>query len=538
MLQPMIGSKIRDRRRALGVAQRALAQRVGISASYLNLIESNRRGIAGGLLKRIAEELNASVDEFDGAAERHLVADLVELGAASVIGSPGLDASSATDLVAGHPEWARALVALHRAYRDRDQAVMALSDRLNQDPFLGEAVHSLLSKVAAISSVCEILGSEATLGPEQRERFLRIVGEDSRQLGHVASALAHFFDKAHTSMRSAAPNEEVDDFVAEHDAHFPRLEKVADELRGAFAVGAQGLEAALVDFLKRAHGVEVRRVRLDDAKPSDPALAFDEAQRILMLPDTTPGSMRRFELARLACTLGSSDAIDGELSRATSLTSAASTTLVRRLLQAYVAGAVLLPYDEFLAAATAWRYDIDRLGQRFGASFEQVCHRLVTLRRPGAEGIRFGFVRADPAGHITKRFPLPDLPWPRFGACPLWAVYAAFREPGMQQRQLVEFPNGTRYFFFARAIEKWRCAFGEPQRFVSVMLACNALHADRLVYADGLNLASGAPAVPVGPHCRLCVRRHCASRQEAPIVHVEPGLDRPQALAHRHRNEG
>lgn len=42
------------------------------------------------------------------------------------------------------------------------------------------------------------------------------------------------------------------------------------------------------------------------------------------------------------------------------------------------------------------------------------------------------------------------------------------------------------------------------------------LHADQLVYGDGLNLSTAAPATPVGPTCWLCVRRDCASRQQAP----------------------
>ena len=84
-----------------------------------------------------------------------------------------------------------------------------------------------------------------------------------------------------------------------------------------------------------------------------------------------------------------------------------------------------------------------------------MCHRLVTLRRPGAEGIPFGMMRVDPAGFVTKRFPLPHLLLPRHGnACPLWAVYKAFQTPGVLERQLVEFPNGSRFLMLARAVEK------------------------------------------------------------------------------------
>jgi XRE family transcriptional regulator, fatty acid utilization regulator len=521
MTRTLIGSKIRDRRRALGTTQRALAQRAGISASYLNLIESNRRSIGGGLLKRLADELEVAIDEFDGAAERRLVDDLTELATAPELAALHPEPRSAAGLAAAHPAWARALVALHRACLDRSQTVSALSDRLNQDPFLGDAVHDLLSKVTAIRSACEILESGEALEPAQRQRFLAMVGDDSRRLADVAGALASFFDKAHTSTRSVTPIEEVDDFVSEHDNHFPRLEAAAEDLRRAAGLGSEGIEPALVDWLRRRHAVQVQRVAETERAPPGPdhAARFDAAARTLLLLETAPGSTRRFELARLAGELGCGEALDAALAGSTLLGSAAAQRRARRALSSYIAGAVVLPYAPFLAAAQAARYDIDHLCRKFGASFEQVCHRLVTLRRPGAQGIRFGFMRADPAGHISKRFPLPALPLPRYGnACALWAVYRAFQTPGVLERQLAEFPNGERYLFLARAVEKPRHTSRQPRRLVSIMLACDVLQADPMLYADGLDLSSGAPATPVGQACRVCVRRDCAWRQEDPIV--------------------
>jgi predicted transcriptional regulator len=142
--------------------------------------------------------------------------------------------------------------------------------------------------------------------------------------------------------------------------------------------------------------------------------------------------------------------------------------------------------------------------------------------------VQFGFMRADPAGHVAKRFALPRLPLPRYGAaCPLWAVYAAFRSPGTTVRQLAEFPGGGRCLMLARAIEKERGGYGTPRRFMSVMLMCESLHADRLIYADGLDMSPGAPATPVGTACRVCVRTGCSSRQEEPILPARAPDTRP-----------
>lgn len=519
MARTLIGPKIRDRRKALGWTQAGFAQRIGISASYLNLIESSRRHIGGALLKRMADELQVPVDEFDGAAERGLVDDLGEIAADVSLQGSRPDPATAADFAAQHPAWARLLVAQHRALRDSEQTVAALSDRLTQDPFLGEAVHSLLSRVTAVRAACEIVAGPEALDDAQRQRFLAIIGDDSRRLAEVASALAGFFDKAHTRARSITPVEEVDDFIYAHDNHFARLEDAAQALRAVSALGRDGAEQALRDHLRGQHGVEMCLAATDPVRaPGAPhATGYDAASRRYTLPDTLPGASRRFALARLAAQLSCGDAIRQELDA--SGLQAAARQRAEGALGAYVAGALLMPYEAFHTAAVQARYDIDYLCRRFGASFEQVCQRLVTLRRPGAQGIRFGFMRADPAGYVTKRFPLPELPLPRHGnACPLWAVYKAFQTPGVLERQLVEFPNGARFLMLARAVEKPRLAWSVPRRFMSIMLACNVLHADPMVYADGLDLSSAAPATPVGHSCRLCVRADCAWREEAPIV--------------------
>lgn len=530
MPRTLVGPKIRDRRKALGLTQAGLAHCVGISASYLNLIESSRRPIAGALLKRVADALSVPVEAFDRAAERRLIDDLSEAAIDPAIGSPAPDPASAADLAAQHPQWAQALVSLHRGLRGSRQTVAALTDRLNQDPFLGDAVHRLLTQATAIRAASEIVTDQGELDAAQRARFLAIIGDDSRRLAEVASALAGFFEPSRVSARSLTPMDDVDDFIVENDSHFPTLEAAAQAVRAAVGGPGSDIERRLVRYLQRAHGVQVALAA--ELPPETTGVHrgawFDAGTRRCKLLEALPGTTRRFALARLAAELASGAAIDALL--AASPPPEAARDGVRRALIAYTAAAVLMPYDAFLAAAQRSRYDIDQLCRHFGASFEQVCHRLVTLRRPGAQGVCFGFIRADPAGHMTKRFPLPGMPLPRYGnACPLWAVYKAFQTPGVLERQLVEFPNAQRFLLLARAVEKPRLTWRVPRRFVSVMLSCDALHADQLVYADGLDLSSAAPAVPVGQTCRLCPRADCDWRQEAPIAHA--GIDSMAAAA-------
>lgn len=520
MARAPVGYKIRTQRKALGFTQAELAKRAGISASYLNLIEADKRAISGALLHRIAALLEVEADALTGRAERRIIDELEAVATEPVIQQLQLHPEAAADLVGRYPQWARALLALHRAYRDNVHTVAALSDRLNRDPFLGETVHKILTHITAIRSASEILDEGSALAPEQRKRFHAIVSGESGRLSETAQALAAYFDKANTATRAVTPADEVDDFLIERGNYFARLEDAAATLRAALeARGGLGAEAC-ADYLRARHGIATRNLPSAEADLARfrNQCWFDPESRTLSFLDNADGATRRFQMIRLAAAEALGDAIAAEADD-TRLASSTARRWAQRALGSYCAGAVILPYDAFLEAATATRYDTDVLRQRFGASFEQVCHRLVTLRRPGGEGIPFAFMRADPAGRITKRFPLPGLVLPNHGhACPLWAIYRAFQTPNRTVRQLAAFPDGSRYVMVARSEAKQPATFHESPVLRAVMLACDVLHADKTVYGDGLDLFATGPATPVGPACRLCVRTGCQHRSEDAIV--------------------
>ena len=184
----------------------------------------------------------------------------------------------------------------------------------------------------------------------------------------------------------------------------------------------------------------------------------------------------------------------------------------------YFAGAALLPYQRFQAAAVACRHDLEALAQRYGASIEQVAHRLSTLQRPGAKGIPFFFVRVDQAGTITKRHSATRLQFARFGgACPLWNVHRAFETPGRFLRQLAETPDGVRYLCLARDVSKPGGSWQAPTRRFAIGLGCEVRHAGALVYADDMELKNPRAFEPIGISCRICERKGCHQRSVPPL---------------------
>jgi DNA-binding XRE family transcriptional regulator len=104
---PLVGPKIRDRRRALGVTQSGLSATLGISPSYLNLIEAGKRNIGGTLLKRIAGALGLSVDELDGGCWATSVSWPLSRCSPSCASTPPRRRSSPAAIPAGRAPWWR-----------------------------------------------------------------------------------------------------------------------------------------------------------------------------------------------------------------------------------------------------------------------------------------------------------------------------------------------------------------------------------------------------------------------------------------------
>lgn len=198
--------------------------------------------------------------------------------------------------------------------------------------------------------------------------------------------------------------------------------------------------------------------------------------------------------------------------------SATARDIARLGLANYFAGAAIMPYGAFMAAAHLTRHDLERMAHLFDASLEQVAHRLSTLQRGGNRGVPFFFVRVDQAGTITKRHSATRMQFARFGgACPLWNVHQAFETPGRFLRQLAETPDGKRYLLLARDVSKPGGAFGAPVRRFAIGLGCEVGHAGDLVYADGLDIANPRLFEPIGVSCRICPRAHCHQRSVPPM---------------------
>jgi len=309
--------------------------------------------------------------------------------------------------------------------------------------------------------------------------------------------------------RNLAPSpwEEVRDFFHYCDNYIDAIDHAAEHY--ATAQGPDKPVESIAMATLEAQGIGLHASNTADLRHYDPST------KRLALSGRVSATTRRFQLLHQVALLTQNDLLEATLDLA-QFHSPQARGIAKIGLANYFAGAALMPYTAFLAAADRERHDLERLSDLFDSSIEQVAHRLSTLQRPGAKGVPFFFVRVDQAGTVTKRHSATRLQFARFGgACPLWNVHQAFELPGRFLRQLAETPDGVRYVCLARDVSKSGGAFGAPVRRYAICLGCEIGHADRLVYADGLDLRGRFE--PIGISCRICERPDCHQRSVPPL---------------------
>lgn len=339
----------------------------------------------------------------------------------------------------------------------------------------------------------------ATSFPGVSEALLRLHGAYTREQQALAAR-----STAPGGSEEADPVAEAQRWLAGWRNYVDPIDRRAEEL--AAAIEADGGATA---YLAK-QGVRVRFLPPDVLV--DAVRRFDRHNQQLLIADTLPPTTRAFQIAvHIAYTAMRADI--AKLVRGEPFTDRTAETLVRRALASYGAAALLMPYGRFLRTVEARRYDVEAIAGVFGASFEQVAHRLTTLQRPGAEGVPFFFLRVDEAGNVSKRLDGAGFPFAAHGGgCPLWTVHQVFRRPGEVATQWLELPDGQRFFSIARTVSSGGGSFGRPRAMRAIALACAASEAPRLAYAQ-------EPVVPtpIGVTCRLCHRAECEARSAPPI---------------------
>ncbi len=454
MKKAFMGVRLKRLREERRLTQQALANALGISLSYLNQIENNQRPLTVPVLLRLNAAFGTDVQLFSDNDEARLIGELREALADPALGEP----VALADL----KELATNMPALARAFLTQGRRLKQVTDDLS--------------------------AYAARLG-------------DDRQAKAIALP--------------STPFEEVRDFFYANHNYIDDLDRAAETVAQEMGMPLGRMADATARRLEERHGIRLAELREEDETGAQ--RKFDPQARTLRLSRRLGAGQQAFQMATQLALVEQRDLIDRLASRA-AFTNDEARSLARIGLANYFAGALVLPYAPFLKLAERLRYDIDLLGREFGMGFETICHRLSTLQRTGARGVPFFFIRVDRAGNISKRQSATDFHFSRVGGtCPLWNVYDAFSNPGKTLTQVAEMPDGRAYLWIARKVESSRGGFGAPAKTFAIGLGCDLLHADRVVYSQGLALNDPATRTLIGAGCKICERPRCPQRAFPPL---------------------
>ena len=381
-----IGAKIRKERRSKGFAQSELSKKLGISPSYLNLIESGRRTITVPLLIKVGNELGLSLKDLTVESNKRLLSDVMETLSSDMFEDLDITNHETTEFISNNPNLAKALLTLHDKYKNlRDD----MQNRL------------------------ETIDVESLSNEKKKTRL---------------------------------PVEIVSDFIQENNNYFDILEKKAENIRNriGFEEGHRTIGHTLIQYLLKEHNTMVKVVTSEEDEKS--VKRYDQNKNTLFVSEMITYSSKNFHLAYQIAFFEGENEINNIIDNNKIISEDVINQSKISLLN-YLASAILMPYNNFLYSAKKYRYDIELLMHHFASSFEQVTHRLTNLQQPGNEGVPFHFLKTDNAGNVSKRFSLSGIHIPRHGgACPRWNVYSAFSSPGKINTQISRMPDGKVYF--------------------------------------------------------------------------------------------
>ena len=448
-----IGPKIKSFRRQLGLQANKLAEQLGISASYLNLIESGKRKIDGDLLLKVCEELKIELSDLTNKSDLNLVNDISELLDDKLFEDLDIVGPEVKDLVNTNPKIAKALIKLGDNFKQKD--------------------HEIINKVENLSG--------------------KII--DSR--------------------KTAFPGEVISDFLQEKKNYFPKLEEFANNVFEKVQKNNRTRYVALCEFLKTEYSITVKDVIPDEGKPF--SKIFDKNKKELLLSDYNSLETKKLHAAAQIAQEGAMKELNDYLSEFKFPTEESKRLTQIALLNYCGAAILMpykllhseckkLKYDLELLQntfATSFEQVAHRVTSLQDPKLPGIPFHFLRVDVAGNISKRFSL-----SGIEIPRYG---------GACPRWNVYSAFSRPGVIQAAVSKMTNGEKYVCIARTVEKGVGRYGQKKSMLSIGLGCEAKYAKDFVYTENLSLSDKKTEIPIGVSCRTCDRLDCSQRAFPPL---------------------
>mgnify|MGYP001197972284 FL=1 len=448
-----IGPKIKAFRRQLGLQANKFSEQIGISPTYLNLIEGGKRKIDGDLLIKISKELRVELSDLTSKSDINLENNISELLDDQLFEDLDILGPEVKDLVSTNPKIARALIKLGDNFKQKD--------------------HEIVNKVENISG--------------------KII--DSR--------------------KAAFPGEVISDFLQENKNYFPRLEEFANSIFDKVQKNNRTRYIALCDYLKKEYSIIVKDVIPEEGKPF--SKIFNKSKKELLLSDYNSLETKKLHAAAQIAQEGAIDIIAEYLSNFNFPSDESKRLTQVALLNYCGAAILMpyklfhneckkLKYDLELLQntfATSFEQVAHRVTCLQDPKLPGIPFHMLRTDIAGNISKRFSL-----SGIEIPRYG---------GACPRWNVYSAFTRPGVIQAAVSKMTNGEKYVCIARTVEKGVGRYGKSKSILSIGLGCEAKYAKEFVYTENLDISDKKTEIPIGVSCRTCDRLDCSQRAFPPL---------------------
>ena len=448
-----IGPKIKAFRRQLGLQANKFAEQLGISPTYLNLIEGGKRKIDGDLLIKISKELRVELSDLTSKSDINLENNISELLDDQLFEDLDILGPEVKDLVSTNPKIARALIKLGDNFKQKD--------------------HEIVNKVENISG--------------------KII--DSR--------------------KAAFPGEVISDFLQENKNYFPKLEEFANSIFNKVQKNNRTRYIALCDYLKKEYSIIVKDVIPEEGKPF--SKIFNKSKKELLLSDYNSLETKKLHAAAQIAQEGAINIISDYLSNFNFPSDESKRLTQVALLNYCGAAILMpyklfhneckkLKYDLELLQntfATSFEQVAHRVTCLQDPKLPGIPFHMLRTDIAGNISKRFSL-----SGIEIPRYG---------GACPRWNVYSAFTRPGVIQAAVSKMTNGEKYVCIARTVEKGVGRYGQSKSILSIGLGCEAKYAKEFVYTENLDISDKKTEIPIGVSCRTCDRLDCSQRAFPPL---------------------
>ena len=412
------GPRLRRVRNELGLTQTAMAEELGISPSYLNLIERNQRPLTVQLLIKLSSVYKLDLEELQGEATVTVTA-LKEVFSDPMLADELPGDQELIEVADAAPNAASGFIKLYRAYKESQSRLSDLSDLLASE---GRST-SISSARLPVDEVREAFEGRPNYF-EKIEAAAEAFATENLSGDDPGASLKDWLKREHSIVVRLLPVHTMPNWRRRFDRHSMRL-FLSERLSPSDQLREMAVEVSQLALR------EIVQKELDDF-----GFATDEARRLA-----------RFEIARYA-----------------------AHALVMPY-NAFQSAAVRARYDIDVLSSrfrVSWEQAANRLTmlQRPGAT--AIPFFMLEIDNAGNR-----FRRAGARGFPHSRFG---------GACPKLNIHAAFSQPGQLFVEAVEMPDGAEFLTVSRTLEGPRGAFNERVRRTALMIGCDIGFRDDVVY--------------------------------------------------------